>query len=286
MNFKQRQRHYRRSLRMALYRLGVRFQMLTARKRALPDFLIAGAQKGGTTTLYAYLVQHPNILPTFDRKEVHYWDNLKNYNKGELWYRAHFPLQAKLKVAAAITGEKTPNYLENPEYIKKIKKDLPAVKLIILLRNPIERTISNYYMIKGRGDEELPLLEALLQEEERLANPKEIRKFGTERAYKLRSIYAPSIKTCLDLFSPDQVLILDSKKFFTAPSEILKEIYNLLGVSMNHMPDLTIHRNLGVYEKDDIPENVYTYLRDFFGPHNEELYAILGRNFGWDKNLP
>jgi hypothetical protein len=170
MNFEQRQINFKRDIRMSVYRFGVYLRMLTATKRAFPDFMIAGAQKAGTTSLYAYLAQHPNILPAYQKKEVHYWDRPKNYKKGQLWYRAHFPLLQELEAASAITGEKTPNYLENPEYIKKIKQEYPAVKLIILLRDPVARTISNYYMLKRHGFEELLIMDALLNEEKRLAS--------------------------------------------------------------------------------------------------------------------
>ncbi len=145
-----------RDVKMSAHRMVVYLRMLSANKRALPDFLIIGAQKSGTTSLYSYLARHPNILPAYGKKEVHFWDIPKNYKKGLLWYRAHFPLIKELQDAAVITGEKTPNYLEDPETIRKIKEDCPAAKIIILLRNPVERTISNYFMKVRRGFEKLP----------------------------------------------------------------------------------------------------------------------------------
>ena len=115
MIIEQKRTKYIRDLKMLAYRMGTYLRMLSAAKRALPDFLIIGAQKSGTTSLYAHLAQHPNIIPPLGKKEVHYWDNPRNYKKGLLWYRAHFPLIKELQAASAITGEKTPNYLENPE---------------------------------------------------------------------------------------------------------------------------------------------------------------------------
>jgi len=284
MNLEQLLKESRRKLGFTYREFFIYIRMLTATKRALPDYLIVGAQRAGTTSLYACLLQHPNILPAYKKKEIHFWDNPKNYKKGWLWYQAHFPLLRVMKAASAITGDKTPNYLENPEYIRRIQEDIPAMKLIILLRNPVERAISNYFMLKKRGFEELPIMDALLSEEERLTRPSEQKRYGTERAYKMRGIYAPSIKACLDYFPPEQTLILDSNSFFKTPSVILKDVFNFLGVSIYNMQELTIHRNLGGYDKSEIPPQVYKYLQNFFRPYNEELYSLLGRDFGWDKS--
>ncbi len=282
MNFKQRRRNFKRSARLSAIHMISLVRMLSASRRALPTFLIAGAQKGGTTSLYSYLIEHPNILPAYRRKEIHYWDNPRHYRLGMRWYRAHFPLIQTLQAASAVSGEKTPNYLERPEFIQRIRQDLPEVKLILLLRNPVERTISNYYMLYKRGWEILPLMDALLDEPRRLASPVERKKYGTERAYTVRSIYAPSIKACLEHFPPDQRLILDSQVFFEDPARVLRQVYAFLGVSPDYLPALPLHKNVGEYKKEAVPAEVIAYLRETFRPHNAELYQLLGVDFGWD----
>lgn len=282
MNWKQRRRNVKRSARLSAIHMISFVRMLSASRRALPAFLIAGAQKGGTTSLYSYLIEHPNILPAYRRKEIHYWDNPRHYRLGMRWYRAHFPLIQTLQAASAISGEKTPNYLERPEFIQRIRQDLPEVKLILLLRNPVERTISNYYMLYKRGWETLPLMDALLDEPRRLASPEERKKYGTERAYTVRSIYAPSIKACLEHFPPDQRLILDSQVFFEDPARVLRQVYAFLGVSPDYLPALPLHKNVGEYKKETVPAEVIETLRETFRPHNAELYQLLGMDFGWD----
>ena len=117
------------------------FHRITAPFRALPDFLIVGAQKGGTSSLYAYLAQHPSVLPSF-RKEVKFFDC--NYFCGHTWYRAHFPLRYKLSRGNRITGEGTPNYLFHPTALQRLALTLIDVKIIILLRNPADRAYSHY----------------------------------------------------------------------------------------------------------------------------------------------
>jgi Sulfotransferase domain len=271
----------KRELRFTRNKIVISLRMLSTARRALPDFLVAGAQKGGTTSLFAYLRQHPSIFPAYRSKEIHYWDNDKNYQKGMRWYRAHFPLEKELDAASAITGEKTPNYLENPEYIKQIKQDVPSVKLIILLRNPVQRAISNYFMLRWFGAEELPLMEAMQVEEERFANPWERKRYRTERAYKLRSVYSPSIKACLEHFSPEQLLIMDSNEFFKEPYQVLEKTCGFLNIPFSRMPEIKIHKNKGGYDKESIPGEVINYLKEYFRPYNEELYSLLGRDFGW-----
>jgi len=284
MNFDQRKVNFKRMSRLWIYRSFVYLRLFSASKRAIPDFLVAGAQKAGTTSLYSQIVQNPGVIPSFRKKEIHYWDNPKNYRKGQLWYRAHFPLMKELKARSAITGEKTPNYLESPETIRKIGEEFPAIKLIILLRNPVERTISNYFMMKKRGVEELSLMDALMQEDERLASKKEYQKFGTERAYTIRSKYASSIKACLDNFPKEQIHIIDSNDYFKDPSCVLTNVFSFLAVPIIFENE-TVHKNLGAYEKDDTPLDVYAYLANYFQPLNEELYNLLGVNFGWE-NIP
>src|SRR5947208_4822180 len=121
---------------------------VTAPIRLLPDFLVIGAQRGGTTSLYHYLQAHP-CIKLANTKDTHFFD--KKYNKGLTWYRGHFPIWLEKAYAQQVRrqtfvmGEASPSYLFHPHVPKRVKQALPHVKLIVLLRNPVDRAYSQYY---------------------------------------------------------------------------------------------------------------------------------------------
>src|SRR3954447_18625468 len=104
----------------------------TARWRMVPDFLIIGAQRAGTTSLFHYLQRHPSVMQS-SIKEVHYFDG--SYNRGRRWYLSHFPLR-RATSGGRITGEATPYYLFHPTVPTRVAVDFPDVKLIAILRDP------------------------------------------------------------------------------------------------------------------------------------------------------
>ena len=156
------------------------FLASTGNLRTLPDFLIVGVAKSGTTSMYNYLIEHPTIHPINIekeyryplKKEVRFFD--RYYNLGTRWYKAHFPLkfskfvQKNLKKNSFLTGESTPAYFHNPLVPKRVKQLLPKVKLIFLLRNPIERAFSHYKHNKKLNFENLTFEEAIKIESKRL----------------------------------------------------------------------------------------------------------------------
>lgn len=258
-----------------------------AQWRALPDFLIVGAQKAGTTALYEYLVQHPQVLAA-STKEVHYFD--VRYTKGVTWYRSHFPLVAAMKEKGRVTGEASPYYLFHPHAAKRIQATVPHVKLIVLLRDPAARAISHYFHQVRMKNEVLPMEQAFLEEERRLQSEEQrmledpfydsvsYRRFS----YKKRGVYVPQLRVYFDLFPSGQILILKSEDLRSRPESVLQEVFSFLGVDADLTPrnlDLT-GRNAGGYD-NRIPENISHYLRDYFAPYNERLFAYLGRDFGW-----
>ncbi len=127
-----------------------------------PAFVIVGAQRGGTTSLYRYLAAHPGVLPA-SRKELHYFTN--RHDRGPDWYRSQFPPTPP----GTITGESTPYYLFHPHAPRRLHAFAPDVKLIVLLRNPVDRAYSHYQLQVRRRHETLPFEEAIAREEERLA---------------------------------------------------------------------------------------------------------------------
>src|SRR2546423_13513556 len=123
------------------------FRRLTHKIRIIPDFLIIGGQKCGTTSLYYYLIEHPNIAPAV-RKQMHFFDN--RFKKGFGWYKSNFPTifskwyKTFLHKQKFVSGEATPYYLFHPLAASRVHQFLPDVKLIVLLRNPVNRAYSHY----------------------------------------------------------------------------------------------------------------------------------------------
>ena len=256
-------------------------RQLTAPFRRLPDFIVIGTMKGGTSSLYSYLVQHPSIKPS-RVKELHYF-NRYYHERSLAWYRSFFPLRDG---GSWITGEATPAYLYYPETAQRIHALLPRVRLIVLLRNPTDRAISHYFHMQRQGREKLPLMEALEQEESRLEQERarmaaDESNFSPEYgwfSYKSRGKYVQQLRRYWDLFDPTQMLIINSDDFFTQPDEVLQKTFSFLGFDTSfRCPDLT-PRNVGSYD-DRIPVEVYGYLNDYFADDNAELRELTG--IGW-----
>ena len=186
--------------------------------RILPDFLIIGEYKCGTTSLFRYMLEHPSILaPTM--KELNFFN--RHYKKGILWYRTQFPTyfyklycQSKNKTKV-ITGEATTHYLfANNKIVYRIKKLLPLNKLIVILRNPVDRAYSHYNMFVSEGREPLSFEEAIAYEKqkpdqttkkEKLPENFQLRNNYT---YLSRSTYVDNIKRWMNIFPKEQFLIL------------------------------------------------------------------------------
>jgi hypothetical protein len=262
---------------------------LTWRLRALPAFIIIGGQKCGTSSLFNYLCQHPQILRKAGvKKEIHYFDGgfdpgIDNFAKGEAWYRAHFPLRSELR-PNRITGEATPLYLFDPRVPARIASQLPDVKLIALLRNPVERTVSQYFHEKRKGRENLPLEEALRQEEARIARALHAKDFDDpdliHHSYKLRSLYKEQIERYFEVFGRERVRVLASEEMFADPQGVLSGLFGFLGVDPEYRIPNVEARNVGTRDSK-IPPAVTEYLSEYFQPHNRALFELLGREFDW-----
>ena len=270
-----------------LKKILLNYRQSTWRSRSLPDFIIIGAQKAGTTSLFSYLSQHPQILHPAC-KEIHFFDGdispgENNFDKGESWYRSNFPRKKNVG-ANRITFEATPIYLFNPLVPKRIFDLIPKVKLIIILRNPTERALSHYFLEKRMNQESLPILEALKIEEKRLESVIKKEDYRSKafryHSYKSRGIYKDQIARYLKYFSRNQLLIISSEKLLNDRQNTLKQIFDFVEVDRKfEVKNLTLH-NVANHKKPIEPE-VYEYLDNYFRPYNEELYKLVGENFGW-----
>ena len=281
------------------------YRMATSQIRLMPDFLIIGGQRCGTSSLYYYLTDHPYIAPAYT-KELHFFD--ANYKKGLHWYRAQFPTAMEKSFTehihkhAFITGEASPSYLFHPHAPKRISKLIPGAKLIVLLRNPIDRAYSQHWLnVKTKKDfEMLSFKEALDREQERIAGEREkmlvdenydsptYRPFS----YLARGIYVDQLKYWMNYYPRDQFLIIRSEDLYSKPGETVKQTLEFLGI-----PGSTIDPNkefkkykvptkTGYKLKDNYPKldlETRQYLVEYFRPHNARLCEFLNRDFDWDK---
>ncbi len=266
------------------------FRILTSSLRVLPDFLIIGAQKGGTSSMYHYLTQHPSIAPALV-KEIHFFD--LHYHERIDLYRAYFPTYLKkfsalLKRQKLLTGEATPYYLFHPLCPSRIFNKLPKVKLIALLRNPIDRAYSHYNDMRSGGWETLSFEEAIKSENVLLRGEKEkILQAGNYSknhhlySYLSRGIYVEQLQDWMKLFKKEQFLILESESFFTSPDNTMKKVYRFLGIS-----DYIIrnYQTLNARKYDtEMKMETRKWLIEYFRPYNERLDKFLGIEFDWNK---
>jgi hypothetical protein len=270
------------------------------RGRLLPDFIVFGAAKSGTTSLYGALVDHPLIEPCVtddahfgNTKEVRFFDY--NYDRGRDWYRSHFPLERSRREYEAehgrpfLTGEGSPTYISNPWAAARIRKMLPDVKLIAVLRNRVERAYSHFRFSRRAGHEECDsFADAVAREEERL-RPELARlaadpmynslKFGSW-SYLARSRYAEQLERWLALFPVDQFLFLKAEDLLADPQRAYEATYRFLGLP-SHRAEVG---RLNVSPAhDSMPGDVRESLVDYFRPHNERLYELVGVDFGWER---
>jgi len=188
----------------------------------LPNFLIVGAQKAGTTALHYYLDEHPDIFMS-PKKEVHFFDLDENYARGLKWYEKHFRKHHKEHAV----GESSPLYMYLEKVPRRIAKTLPEVKLIFVLRDPVTRAYSHYWHAVRRGVEYLTFEESLKVEEERIRKSFYYRR---EFSYMDRGKYLIQIKRFLKFFSRKQMIFIISEELRRHQERILTQIYRFLDV--------------------------------------------------------
>jgi len=264
------------------------FRRLTSVIRKTPDFILIGAQKSGTTALYKYLNEHPEFEKPCS-KGTYFFDN--NFSKGGRWYKSHFPLITtnifwRLFSNKKITGEFTPSYVYHPHVANRISKLFPKIKLILILRNPIDRTYSHYQHIKKSGNENLSFEAALLKEKERI--DKETKKLIADEnylspirqrySYVSRSLYANQLEVWFKYFDKNQLLIIKSEDLFENP----EETYNLVLKFLNLTPyKLKQYKKIYAGQYSKIDQKIRRKLQSFFVPYNKKLYKMIDKNFNW-----
>ena len=269
-----------------------RFTHATSKLRELPDYLIIGVQRGGTSSLHTYLVQHPAVARAY-LKEIHYFD--RNFHRGVDWYRSFFPTRTYMDYlrrktgSRVVCGDATPGYFFNPHTPFRVAELLPDVKLILLLRNPIDRAYSNYCHRVAQGLEHLDTFESAIESEtariegereKMLEDPTYVSEEYRLHSYLARGIYADQLETWFKLFPPESFLIERSEDLFADPATVVNRVFRFLGVPEFKLPQYPTYNAL---RSGKISPETRARLVDYFRPHNERLYALVGRDFAWDR---
>jgi hypothetical protein len=262
---------------------------LTHRARMLPGFLIVGAQRSGTTSMYRTLSQHPAILKAVLHKGVHYFDT--GYDHELAWYRGHFPLLARAALVkrsgrdVPMTFESSPYYMFHPLAGERIRRDLPGVKLLVLVRDPVERAYSAHAHELARGYETEPFERALELEDQRLggeaerivSQPGYLSHSHQHHAYRARGHYADQLERLDELFG-NRVRVVDSGQFFTNPEPVYDEVLDFLGMSHHGYPAFERHN---ARPRSPMPGALRVRLSEHFQPYDERLVRWLGRPPSW-----
>lgn len=244
----------------------------------LPEFLIIGAQKAGTTTLYDVITQHPEIHSA-RTKELAFFD--RHYGRGMAWYKANFPR------AVGITGEATPDYIVDPAVPDRVKAALPDAKFVVLLRNPVDRAISHYFHAVRLGYEKRSIEDALSVEN--IPDPSSATRFvghSLERrsayqafSYLDRGCYSKQLATWFELFEPEQFHIAFSEDFFADPVPVVRGVLSFLEVPTGWDFDVR-PKNIGTYG-NKVPAELYEQLGRFYADDRRDLEELLGRSAPW-----
>jgi len=264
----------------AIYKQGI-FRYLSSSFRILPDFLIIGAVKSGTSSLYDYIILHPEIFSAL-RKETKFFD--VDFKLGINMYKSNFPtplyrfIVRKLQKKKFLTGEATPGYIHNPHCAKRVHDYLPNVKLIIILRNPIDRAYSDYQMRIRAKHETKSFEDSIKEEEKKLSESEKIlenenySQYGAEfRPYLSRGNYYEQIKPWRELFPKENFLILKTEDLEKDHQKTLNHVFKFLGLKEMEISDFT-RKNVAKYAEMNLETR--KHLIEHFKPQNEKLKEL------------
>ena len=246
-------------------------------KQNAPDFIIAGSSKCGTSSLYNYLSRHPQILLSHKKELDFFW---QNFDRGIDWYLAHFPTISDRD--DFIAGEATPNYLRFPLVAKRIKETCPDTKLIILLRNPVDRAISWHYHKVNSGLATGSLENAVAREMEELENFSETQ--FMEGGYRkvdniFSSLYYYQLKAWMEYLPREQFLILKSENFYNNTAAVMESVFDFLDVPYQELKKY-YKVNAGSYQEADLA--IRDTLAAYFKPYNQKLEEFIELEFNWE----
>lgn len=271
--------------------------LATVRTRRGPDFLITGTKRGGTTSLFNYLLTHPGVRGLHPevrgKKSTDFF--FADKNRPVAWYRSHFHTERLLEREERrlgyrpLGGEASPYYGWDPRIADRVRGAFPEVKTILLLRDPVERAWSHYQERRQNGVEPLSFSAALDAEPDRLEG--ELERMSNDPtyhstahdwyAYRARGIYLPQIKNWLRAFPGNQLLVVRSEDMYAHPQAVVTQVTDFLGLPQHQLP--TTRTFNASHVKSSVPEPVRSELAAFYAPHNSALERFLGRPMGWTR---
>ena len=266
------------------YKFSFKFflRRITSNLRTYPDFIIIGSGRAGTTSLYSYLIQHPNIITSFSHREqkaadLHFFEYMISSSTN--WYRSHFPTKISKKLlqlrtkSSVISGEFTSTYMYHPFVPKRIFDLIPNIKLIVILRNPVDKVYSAFsqqFQFKEFTSSFEDYIESELKRIKITENEPDLKTFNED----FESIAVPNILR----HGIYQIYVVDSKDLHDNTQETLDDIFKFLEIPPVNIPD-TSKINVGKYSKMDTLTR--RRLLDFFSPFNDKLNYLLGTKFHW-----
>ena len=268
----------------------------TAAARVHPDFLLVGAKRGGTTSLWKYLTEHPDVLPMFPRAEKHkglyYFD--EGFAHGDRWYRSHFPMRAHVARRArrtghrTVVGEATPYYLYHPLAPERARTAVPDVAILVVLRDPVERAYSHYKERVRNQTEPLSFADAVDAEPARLAG--EAERIVTEpgyvsfahrhQSYVDQGRYAPMLERWFAAYGRDRVHVEISEEMYADPQATYDRVTDRIGIARHHLADTSAHN---AEPARDLDPAVREHLADLLAPAVRATEAVLGRELPWSR---
>ncbi|MDA8371383.1 MAG: sulfotransferase domain-containing protein [Nocardiopsaceae bacterium] len=276
------------SLKQAICSASEAFGQATRELRSLPTFLIAGGQRCGTTSLFTALTQHPQITGPTLHKGVHYFDT--GYAHGLDWYRGHFPVRSATRPRDGRPRievcESSPYYLFHPLCAQRIAHDLPEIKVIVMLRDPVDRAHSAHSHEYAQGYETEPFERALELEEERLRGEEERLRTDPDahsyahqhHAYLARGRYVDQLQRLEKHLGRDRLHIVESEDFCTDPAAVFSDIESFLGIA--HHKEIRFGRH-NTQHRADLSPDLRARLNAHFTDHDQRLADWLGRPPAW-----
>jgi len=241
-------------------------------EKHLPDFLIIGAARCGTSSMHANLLLHPRIQGPLktkikgNNKEVHFFD--KKFGRGVEWYASCFPFKESKEI---LNFESTPNYFYDEKVPGRISHSMTApMKLIVMLRNPADRAWSHFWHWKDKCHWNHKIF----------FNPKHI--------VVDKGVYWKQLKRWLTFYHPNEIMIIKSEAFYAEPLKAIAEVFDFLGIRRIRIDNPVYYdpkrehiRDPGKAKYPEIPERIRAKLEQFYRPHNLILEKLLDRKMGW-----
>jgi hypothetical protein len=270
----------------------VALRQLTARFRALPNVLIIGGQRCGTSSLYKYLGQHPEVRASI-RKEIQYFTAFAE--RGEAWYRSHFPLAGtRSSRRTKIYFEASPDYLLDHRCAARAAGVLKDARIVAIVRNPVARALSHYEHNCQLGHEWLPFDDALDAEESRLATHRErmdrepdspISKEYCRFSYVTRGFYAEQLATWMEHFPLERILVIESADLFRDPALTMSRLTTFLDIAPWTASEYRNYSYVGrsgeTARKKEVAPSTRARLEAIYRGPNERLEQLLGRQLNW-----